>query len=131
MKRVYGRVTDLFGKRQWIEVTTDSAGYDDEVNVVWMAQVFALNLGESPFYSDWGLPAHQSVMTQVAPDFFVNLTQQRFSPLFASLIVQKVEGGTMQQPPPFAAPSPTYTVRVVTHAGAIMPPITIPTSIPT
>lgn len=131
MKRVYGRVTDEEGNKTWVEVTTDANGYNDEVNITWMAQVFALNLGESPFYSDWGLPAHQSVMTKIAPDFFVNRTQQRFAPLFASLIIQKVPGGTAQIPPPFADPSPTYVASVVTHTGAILPQITIPTSIPT
>jgi hypothetical protein len=131
VKRVYGRVEDLLGNKRWVEVTTDANGFDDEVNVTWMAQVFALNLGESPFYSDWGLPAHQSVMSMIAPDYFVNRTQQRFAPLFASLIIQKVPGGTPQQPPPFADPSPTYRVTVVSHSGAILPPRTFPTSIPT
>ena len=131
MQRVYGRVTNEDGTKTWQVVTTDSNGFSDEVNITWMAQVFALNLGESPFYSDWGLPAHQSVMTKIAPDFFVNRTQQRFAPLFASLIIQKVPGGTAQIPPPFADPSPTYVANVVTHTGAILPQITIPTSIPT
>lgn len=131
MKRVYGRVTNPDGSKSWEVVTTDSNGFSDEVNITWMAQVFALNIGESPFYGDWGLPALQSVMTRVAPDFFVNRTQRRFAPLFASLIVQKVAGGTPQEGPPFADPSPTYQVRVVTHSGAVLPPRSIPSRIPT
>lgn len=131
MQRVYGRVTAEDGTRTWVEVDTDANGFNDAVNVTWLAQVFMLNLGESPFFGNWGLPAHQSIMTMVAPDFYVNLTQQRFAPLFASLIVQKVQGGTPQVPPPFSDPSPTYQVRAITHSGAILPPITIPTSIPT
>lgn len=131
MQRVYGRVVDPYtGLKKWVEVTTDANGYNDELNITWMSQVFMLNLGESPFYGDWGLPALQSVMTMVAPDFYVNRTQVRFAPLFASLIVQKVPGGTAVDPPPFADPSPTYSVRVVTHTGAVLPPRTIPTSIP-
>lgn len=132
MKRVWGRVTDLQGNKTWQQVTTDANGFDDEVNVTWMAQVFALNLGESPFYADWGLPAHQSVMTIVAPDFFVNRIQQRFAPLFASLIIQKVPGGTPNRDKsPRADPSPTYVAKVVAHTGAIFPVVTIPTSVPT
>ena len=131
MNRVYGRVTNADGTKTWVTVTTDANGFDDEVNLTWLAQVFALSLGESPFYGDWGLPAHESVMTRVAPDFFVNRTQQRFAPLFASLIITKVQGGTAVTPPPFADPSPTYRVQVVAHSGSILPAVTIPTSIPT
>lgn len=130
MKRVYGRTYNEDGTYQWVEVTTDANGLDDEVNVVWMAQAFKLNIGESPFYSDWGLPAHQSIVTQIAPDFFVNRMQQRFAPLFASLIVNKVPG-VAPAPNPRADAPPTYNVSVVTNSGAIFTAPSNPTSIPT
>jgi hypothetical protein len=47
---------------------------------------------------------------QIAPDFFVTLTQQRFAPFFLSLIIVK-------QPTTPPAP-PTYGVSVIFHSGA-------------
>lgn len=131
MARVYGRVTSELGVKSWVEVTTDSNGFDDEVNVVWLAQVLQLNLGESPFYSDWGLPAHQSVISQIAPDLNVMLTQLRFAPYFASIIITKLRGVAPPSGFPRAAPPPTYVASIISHTGAKFPNVTIPTSIPT
>lgn len=90
----------------WTLVTTDPNGFDDLVWVTTLAQALLLNLGESPFYADYGIPAHPSVVTQVFPDFYVTLTQQRFAPHFASLQVSKR-----------ALPTPVYDIAVTTHAG--------------
>ena len=114
--RVYGRtVPDEFGNRKWIEVDTDSDGFNDAVYVTALAQCLLLNLGESPFFADWGIPAAQSVATQIAPDYYVALTQTRFAGFFASLIITKT-------PQTFSVktgrPTPTYAVKVLTHSGA-------------
>ncbi len=126
--RTYGRVTDLFGRRRWVRVDTDDRGFNDLVYITTLAQALQLNLGESPFFADTGIPAHESVVTQIFPDFYVMRTQQQFSQHFASLIITKVPG---QAEDKFHAPGPTYRVDVTTHAGSTLPSITIPTSIPT
>ncbi len=126
--RTYGRVTDLFGRRRWVQVDTDDRGFNDLVYLVTLAQVLQLNLNESPFYADYGIPAHESVVTQVFPDFYVMRTQQRFSQFFGSLIITRVPGRAEDK---FHAPGPSYRVDCVTHAGAALPSITIPTSVPT
>lgn len=110
--RTYGRpVIDIDGQGNqifgaWQEVATDAAGFNDMVYVTTLAQVLKLNLGESPFFSNYGIPAVQSVRQQLPPDFQVALTQQQFSPFFASLIIAKRE-----------TPTPIYDVSVITHQG--------------
>ena len=114
--RVYGRtVPDEFGNRRWVEVDTDAGGFDDAVYVTALAQVLLLQLGESPFFADYGLPAVQSVATQIAPDYFVALTQQRYAPHFASLIITKQP---VSYDPRLGRPTPTYAVKILTHAGS-------------
>lgn len=90
----------------WIVVTTDAAGFNDFVYATTLIQVLKLNLGESPFYANYGIPAKTSVVTQVAPDFYSMRTQQQFAQYFANLIIAKT-----------AANPPTYQVNVTTHAG--------------
>lgn len=105
--RTWGRPHNRDGTYgPWTAVTTDPAGNNDLVYFVTLCQVLLLNLGESPFFANFGVPAHQSVLTQVFPDYYVTYTQQQFSQYFASLIVSKQ-----------AVPSPTYNVNVTTHAG--------------
>ena len=117
--RTYGRVWALNedGSRQnpqpagfpyWQEVTTDANGFSDSVWLTTLAQVLQLNLNESPFYANYGLPDEQSIMQQVAPDFYVNRTQQQFAQYFASLIIARVPGTV----------DPTYNVNVLTNQGA-------------
>ena len=45
-------------------------------------------------------------MTQVFPDYYVTLTQQRFAPLFANLTVQKLQ-----------LPAPVYNINLTTNRG--------------
>jgi hypothetical protein len=126
--RTWGRTYDLLGNPTWQLVQTDANGLNDNVYITALAQVLKLNLGESPFYADYGIPAHQSVVTQIAPDFYMTRTQQQFAKFFASLTITK-----LAPTPPIsgrAAPSPTYQIRAVTHTGVILPPVTIPTQIP-
>ena len=90
----------------WTLVTTDANGQSDLVYFTTLCQVLLLNLNESPFFSQYGIPAHQSVITQVFPDYYVTFTQQQFAPYFASLIVSRE-----------STPAPIYRVNVTTHAG--------------
>lgn len=105
--RTYGRITNADGSKTWVEVTTDANGFDDDVWLTTLCQNFLLNLGESPFYAQCGLPAQPTIVGQVQPDFYVSRIQQQFSPFFANLVVAK------QQSNP-----PTYKVNVTKHNGA-------------
>ncbi len=106
--RTYGRITNPDGSKTWVKVETDpQTGSNSWVYVTALAQVLQGNLGESPFYADYGLPAQQSVIQQIAPDFYVQRTQQQFAQFFASLIVSK-------EP---AAPVPTYNINATTFEG--------------
>lgn len=111
MKRVYGRSwTGQIpgqGTPTWEVVTTDSQGNDEYVYLTWMIQVIQLNLGESPFYANWGIPAVMSVIQQIFPDFYMAIIQQQFQQYFTSLIITRVPG-TVQ---------PTYTVNVMFFNG--------------
>jgi len=111
--RTWGRVTNPDGSRTWVEVSTDAKGYNDQVYLTTLVQVLQLNLGESPFFGDWGIPAAASVLQQVQPDYYVSLTQQRFAQYFASILLAK-------RPQPPNQPTPVYALRVVTQQGAIL-----------
>jgi hypothetical protein len=111
--RVWGRVTDEFGNTTWVEVSTSPTGDNSLVYLTWLAQVLKLNLRESPFYASWGIPAEQSVIQQIAPDFYVTLTQQRFTKYFTSLALSKYQA-TGQN----GAPAPGYNIRVIFKSGA-------------
>lgn len=99
--RTYGR-TD---KGQWVEIT--------ETSYVWLAtlaQTLRLNQGESPYYANYGIPAHDAVMTQVAPNAAINRTQQQYAPYFASLSVLKDNNVTQ----------PTYRINAVFQNGTLI-----------
>jgi hypothetical protein len=121
--RTYGRTQDVrSGKKTWWVVTTDVNGFNDSVWLTDLAQVCKLNLGESPFFANFGIPAHPSVVTQVFPDFFLARTQQQFASHFASLILTTlpVDQGTADS---FAsgqggAPAPRYYFSVLTNYGS-------------
>ena len=113
--RTYGRI--FLGKhpetgidmKQWVMVETDIDGWNDHVHLTALAQVLLLNLGESPFFSDWGIPAAYSVLSQLFPDIYVAITQQRFSGHFASLFLARLDD-----------PTPHYTITITTHAGVTL-----------
>jgi hypothetical protein len=121
--RTYGRTQDVIsGKKKWWVVTTDQGGYNDSVYLTDLAQVLKLNLGESPFFANYGIPAHESIMTQVFPDFYIARTQQQFAGYFASLIVTAlpVQQGSADS---FAtqqegASAPRYYLNVLTNYGS-------------
>ena len=64
--RVYGRTTNEQGQTSWREVDTDANGFNDFVYLTALVQELKLNLGESPFWADRGIPAKPSVVQQVA-----------------------------------------------------------------
>lgn len=87
------------------------------VYVTALCQVLSLSLNESPFWSTSGIPAQQSVMQQVAPDYYVAITQQAYAQYFASLQITRQ-----------ANPTPTYRVNVITHSGVqINASVSVPT----
>lgn len=104
--RTYGRIRNPDGSKSWVVITTDANGFDDMVWVTTLCQTLLLFLGESPFFADYGLPAANAVVQQIAPDFYVAKAQRQFSPYFASLVVSRD-----------ASNPPTYTVNVTTHQG--------------
>jgi hypothetical protein len=104
--RTYGR--DANGK--WQVITTDANGFNDSVWLTTLAQILKLNLGESPFYANYGIPQYQTVVSQVLPDYYVMQTQTNVAPNFASLSITRV---------PNSDP-PTYNVSAVCHSGAIL-----------
>jgi hypothetical protein len=117
--RVYGRIVpDILypNKKRWVEVTTDENGFNDMVYLTNMIQVIKLNLHESPFWSDWGIPAHTSVMTQIAPDFYMNLIQQRFAQYFMLLMLTNLPNRVDED----GRPAPAYQYNVVTQYGAVL-----------
>ena len=100
--RTYGVNPDT---KQWVEVT--------QTSYVWLAtlaQTLRLNQGESPFYANYGIPAENSVHTQIPPNLAVNRTQTQFAPYFASLTVLKQQNAT----------NPTYNVNAVFQNGTII-----------
>lgn len=121
--RTYGRTQDvLSGKKKWWIVVTDVDGFNDSVYLTALAQVIKLNLGESPFFANYGIPAHPSVVTQIYPNFFMSRIQQQFSTFFASLILTP-EPVTQGSPESFAAgqdgsPAPSYRISVLTNYGS-------------
>jgi hypothetical protein len=113
--RTWGRVQDtLTGAKTWVEVTTDANGFNDMVYLTALAQVCKLNLDESPFWADWGIPAHQSVMTQIPPDYYVALTQQRFAPHFMALTMMRMPNAIDET----GRPAPYYAIAALTNLGA-------------
>lgn len=117
--RTYGRVTDpKSGARWWVTVECDTNDNPDSVYLTALIQTLKLNWGESPFFGDWGIPAHQSIVQQVFPDYYVLLTQKRYAPFFMSL-------GIMKQP----VDTPTYTISVQFKSGAVISTTVIPQAV--
>jgi hypothetical protein len=121
--RTYGRTQDVkSGKKTWWVVTTDVNGYNDSVWLTTLAQVCKLNLGESPFFANYGIPAHPSIVTQVFPDFFMARTQQQFSGYFASLILTILSDAVDSDD----RPAPGYNISVLTNYGSRIGVRTLP-----
>jgi hypothetical protein len=108
--RAWGRITNPDGSKTWAVAQTDVNGNNDAFYITALAQCLKLNLSESPFYANSGIPQYQTIMTQVFPDFYVSRIQQQYAQFFASLTITRV---------PNVSP-PQYNVRAVTHTGAII-----------
>jgi hypothetical protein len=128
--RIYGRTPvdprNPKGPFKWLVVETTPAGLNDDVYIVALAQTLKLNVNESPFWGNYGIPAHQSIMRQIMPDFYILQAQQFYSRFFASLIVTKIPN----QPQPALndlqavnVPAPIYRFSVITNYGFKYPPI--------
>jgi len=113
--RCWGRTYHTDGTYTWNEVTTDANGYNDAVYVTALAQVLQLNQNESPFWANYGIPAIQSVTTQVFPDLAVYFTQQQYARYFASLKISKINALNQYQ-----VPTPVYQVNIITQQGSII-----------
>lgn len=115
MLRTYGRTRDtLTGEKTWRTVVTDRHGFDDMVWLTTLAQICKLNLGESPFFADWGVPARESVVMQIFPDFYVQLIQQRVAPHFMSLMLEH-RPDAMDE---LGNPTPHYHFEAITNYGS-------------
>ena len=109
--RSFGRINQVDGMGgQWVEVGTDSNNTSEQVYITALVQCLKLNRGESPFFSNYGIPAVPSVTQQIFPDFYAALTQTQFAPFFAALTIQRVVGSF----------PPVYTVEAVCFGGAIL-----------
>jgi hypothetical protein len=119
--RTYGRTRDvLTGKKKWWIITTDANGYNDSVWLTTLAQVCKLNLGESPFFANYGIPAHPSVVLQIFPDFYMVRTQQQFAPFFASLIITPTPIAQGAPDSDDGRPVPAYNISVLTNYGSFI-----------
>lgn len=101
--RTWGRITNQDGTKEWVSVEADADGDFSYGWLTTLIQTLKLGLGESPFYAQYGIPVQQSIVTQVYPDYYVNILQQQFSSYFTSLSVSKVDG----------VDNPTYDIQVV------------------
>ncbi len=117
--RVYGRrpvdLSDPDGPKEWVVVETTPQGMNDGVHITALAQTFKLNLNESPFWANFGIPARDTILQQIWPDFYVTFIQQYYSQFFASLIVTPVRESF----------EPYYRAQVTTHQGFTYPNIRI------
>jgi hypothetical protein len=95
------------GYPYWVEVTTTPDGYNDLVWATTLCQCFLLNLGESPFYANYGLPAEQAIIQQIAPDYNAQQLQRLFAQYFLLLTVVRN----------MTANPPTYDVYITTNQG--------------
>jgi hypothetical protein len=114
--RIFGRTQDVrSGKKKWWVVTTQN-GFNDSVYLTNLAQVIKLNWGESPFFGNWGIPAHASVMLQVPPDYFMARIQGQFAQYFASLALYVLLDAVDSD----GRPAPAYMIHVITNYGSVI-----------
>ncbi len=117
--RTYGRTYNESGTPTWQVIETDANGHNDFVYLQTLINCLKLNLGESPFWASYGIPAQQSVITQIFPDYYMWQTQQQFAQYFASLTISR----TSDSPP-------SYEVDVLTNQGVIVPTIDVTAGVP-
>lgn len=103
--RTYGRVNGV-----WQVVQTTPSGDNSEVWLTTFAQVLKLQLGESPFYGNYGIDVNGSLSQQIPPDYYIAVAIQQFSPYFISLTAAKTYSGR----------NPVYNITAVLPNGSIM-----------
>lgn len=109
--RTWGRITQPDGTKQWVLVPEVNGDFTYGW-ITTLIQCLKLNLNESPFYANYGIPAQRAIIQQLFPDFYVNQTQQQFAQYFASLTITRV---------PSADPTKlTYSVEIVTLQGSVI-----------
>lgn len=106
--RTWGRLPDADGALRWVKVETDSRGFNDAVWLTTLCQSIRLNVGESPFFANIGIPQQQTIVSQVWPDFYATQLQTLYASRFASLTILRTQN---------AANEPTYKVNVVLQTG--------------
>lgn len=111
--RTFGKVYAEDGTYVWQVVTTDANGYNDAVYLTTLAQVLQGSPGESPFYSQYGIPGLSSAQNAIPPDFYMARTQAQFAPYFANLQISKIQSVDAS-----GAPLPAYQATAITHQGA-------------
>ena len=107
--RTWGRVYNEDGSYVWQAVETDANGHNGAVYLTTLVQVLKLNLGESPFFANLGIPQQQTIMSQIFPDFYVQSIIKYFSRYFAYLSVTRNTSG-----------APVYKISAMTHEGALL-----------
>lgn len=91
----------------WQVWETDATGNNGLVYLGALFDVLALPRGASPIFGAAGVGSQQAVMTQVWPDYDVNVIQQQYAQYFESLAIIRVSGAT----------EPTYNVFVTFFGG--------------
>jgi hypothetical protein len=84
-----------------VELTEVSA-----IAVCNLIQCCKLEIGESPRYPNRGIPARETILTQIYPDYYMQQIQSQYAANFASLMITKQ--------PVF---DPTYTINIITKDG--------------
>lgn len=101
--RVWTRQHQPDGTRRWIAVDGNQA------QIAWLQNALLLQLGESPFWADWGIPVTRTLVSQIWPDYYVNMTQQRFVDSFSSLQITR--------DPADNDDNPTYRIAAILPDG--------------
>ena len=91
----------------WVAVVTQPNGNNDQCYVTALCQAIKLSVGESPFYSNVGISAQQSIAKQVYPDYEVSILQSQYAQYFASLTIQRVANSN----------PPQYNINLLTNSG--------------
>lgn len=125
MARIFGRALDPAtgtfkrdddGAYYWETVETPDTGDASQFWITALIQNLQLVLGESPFNGNSGIPVFKAIETQVPPDLYVQLIQQKYAPYFLTLTItrvpqfQKRGDGTMAL---------TYNVTAVLKNGGL------------
>jgi hypothetical protein len=88
--RTYGRSTNQdTGITSWVTVTSTPEGSDELVWFTDLLQALQLDLGESPFFGNVGIPVQETIASGIYPDFYVNALQNYYSPNFAVLYITR------------------------------------------